>query len=62
MYDKKFYTLLDYVFADEGGFSNHKNDRGGRTGCKRCHVWEYGVMGYMLQEAYISAVVVQGDS
>ena len=31
MYDKKFYTLLDYVFADEGGFSNHKNDRGGRT-------------------------------
>ena len=31
MYDKKFYTLLDYVFAEEGGFSNHKNDRGGRT-------------------------------
>lgn len=24
MYDKKFYTLLDYVFADEGGFSNQK--------------------------------------
>lgn len=31
MYDKKFYTLLDYVFAEEGGFSNHKNDRGGPT-------------------------------
>ena len=31
MYDKKFNTLLDYVFAEEGGFSNHKNDRGGRT-------------------------------
>ena len=31
MYDKKFYTLLDYVVADEGGVNNHKNDRGGRT-------------------------------
>lgn len=31
MYDKKFYKLLDYVFADEGGFSNNANDRGGRT-------------------------------
>lgn len=31
MYDKRFNTLLEMVFADEGGYSNKKNDRGGRT-------------------------------
>lgn len=31
MYSKKFYTLLDYVFADEGGYNNIKDDRGGPT-------------------------------
>lgn len=31
MYSKKFYKLLDYVFADEGGYNNIKGDRGGPT-------------------------------
>ena len=31
MYDKKFYLLLNYVFADEGGYSNDPDDRGGET-------------------------------
>lgn len=31
MYDKKFYKLLDYVLADEGGYNNDRYDRGGET-------------------------------
>ncbi|MCR5261205.1 MAG: hypothetical protein K6C94_05145 [Candidatus Gastranaerophilales bacterium] len=31
MYDKKFYILLNYVLADEGGYSNDSDDRGGET-------------------------------
>lgn len=30
-YDKNFETIMDYVFKSEGGFSNRKNDLGGRT-------------------------------
>lgn len=31
MYDKRFNKLLEMVFADEGGYSNIKYDRGGKT-------------------------------
>lgn len=31
MYDKKFYKLLNYVFASEGGFNDDPDDFGGRT-------------------------------
>ncbi len=31
MYDKKFYILLNYVLADEGGYNNDPDDRGGET-------------------------------
>lgn len=30
-YDKNFETVMDYVFKSEGGFSDRKNDLGGRT-------------------------------
>ena len=30
-YDKRFETLLNYVFEDEGGFNDDPVDRGGRT-------------------------------
>ena len=30
-YDKNFETIMKYVFKSEGGFSDRKNDRGGRT-------------------------------
>ena len=30
-YDKNFETVMDYVFKSEGGFSDSKNDLGGRT-------------------------------
>ena len=30
-YDKNFEKIMEYVFKSEGGFSNNKNDRGGRT-------------------------------
>ena len=31
MYDKNFEKIVQLVFGSEGGFSNHPNDRGGRT-------------------------------
>ena len=30
-YDRNFETVMDYVFKSEGGFSDRKNDLGGRT-------------------------------
>lgn len=30
-YDKNFETIINYIFNSEGGFSNNKNDKGGRT-------------------------------
>ena len=30
-YDENFELLMNYIFKSEGGFSNRKNDLGGRT-------------------------------
>lgn len=29
--DRKFFYALDYVYQNEGGYSNHKDDKGGKT-------------------------------
>lgn len=31
MYEKNFMKAMDLVFGSEGGFSDNKRDRGGRT-------------------------------